>query len=81
MLICEYCENEYVTTKQLTRHQNSDTCKKIQYILNKKKTNSNDEINKLKQEYDKLKQEYHILKQEYDILNNSFKINVKKINT
>jgi hypothetical protein len=35
MINCEYCENNFLNIKQLTRHQKSESCKKIKYLLEK----------------------------------------------
>ena len=35
MINCEYCENNFLNIKQLSRHQKSESCKKIKYLLEK----------------------------------------------
>ena len=57
MINCEYCENICVSIKQLTRHQKSESCKKIKFLLNKNTNILKNEIFELKNELDTIKKQ------------------------
>lgn len=69
--ICEYCSNVYNTKYHLTRHNNSESCKKIQNIINNNNNKNNDKIKLLELEISKLTQENTILKNQIKILEKS----------
>ena len=93
--ICEYCSNVYNLKYNLSRHQNSDSCKKIQnVIINYNNRNNekikeieigyNDKIKLLELELSKLTQENILLKGENKALeksNESFRNIVEKAAT
>ena len=69
--ICEYCSNVYNTKYHLTRHHNSESCKKIQNIINNNNNKNNEKIKLLEIEISKLTQENTILKNEIKSLEKS----------
>jgi len=82
--ICEYCSNVYNTKYHLTRHQNSESCKKIQNIINNNNNKNNEKIKLLELEITKLTQENIILKNDIKSLeksNESFRKIVEKAAT
>ena len=52
MINCEYCENNFLNIKQLTRHQKSESCKKIKYLLEKNTNILKSQIIELKNKLD-----------------------------
>ena len=57
MINCEYCENIFVSVKQLSRHQKSESCKKIKFLLNKNANILKNEIILLKNQLDIIKKQ------------------------
>ena len=55
--VCEFCSNVYNLKYNLSRHQNSDSCKKIQNIINNYNNKNNEKIKEIEIEYnDKTKE-------------------------
>ena len=53
---CEYCNNIYNSKYLLSRHQNSESCKKIQNIINNYNNKHNEKLKEIQTEYsDKIK--------------------------
>ena len=92
---CEYCSNVYNSKYLLSRHQNSESCKKIQNIIINYNNRNNEKIKEIEKEFqDKIKllelenlkitQENKILKNEIKLLeksNESFRNIVEKAAT
>ena len=84
--VCEFCNNTFTTRNHLLRHNKSDSCLKIQKILNNTNNKYNDKIKIIEEQY-KLKlleQENKIqeLNQENNILkieNNTLKTEIKTL--
>jgi hypothetical protein len=54
--ICEYCSNVYNLKYNLSRHQNSESCKKIQNVINNYNNKNNEKIKEIETKYlDKIK--------------------------
>ena len=82
--VCEFCSNVYNTKYHLTRHHNSESCKKIQNIINKNNNKNNEKIKLLELEISKITQENIILKNDIKSLeksNESFRKIVEKAAT
>ena len=82
--VCEYCSNVYNTKYHLTRHHNSESCKKIQNIINNNNNKNNEKIKLLELEISKITQENIILKNDIKSLeksNESFRKIVEKAAT
>ena len=67
MINCEYCENIFLNIKQLTRHQKSESCKKIKYLLEKN-------TNILKNQIIELKNQIDIIQKKNDEKDNTINI-------
>ena len=61
-IVCEYCSFVYNTKYHLSRHHNSESCKKIQNIINNNNNNNNEKIKLLELEILKITQKNIILK-------------------
>jgi hypothetical protein len=93
--VCEFCSNVYNLKYNLSRHQNSDSCKKIQNIINNYNNKNNEKIKEIEIEYSnkiklleldllKLTQENTTLKSENKALdksNESYKNIIEKVST
>jgi len=82
--VCEYCSNVYNTKYHLTRHHNSESCKKIQNIINNNNNKNNEKIKLLELEISKITQENIILKNDIKSLeksNESYKNIIEKVST
>ena len=93
--ICEYCSNVYNLKYNLSRHQNSESCKKIQNVINNYNNRNNEKIKEIENKFEdkikllelevsKLTQENTLLKSENKSLeksNESFRKIVEKAAT
>ena len=55
--LCEYCDHPYTTKNHLTRHQNTDKCKYIKGLLDKRYKHNEEKNNNIQKENEKLKLE------------------------
>ena len=92
---CEYCSNVYNLKYNLSRHQNSESCKKIQNVINNYNNRNNEKIKEIENKFQekikllelevsKLTQENTLLKNENKLLeksNESFRKIVEKAAT
>ena len=62
--LCEYCDHPYTTKNHLTRHQNTDKCKYIKGLLDKRDKHNEEKNNNIQKENEKLKLENEKLKLE-----------------
>ena len=62
--LCEYCNHSYTTKNHLIRHQNTDKCKYIKNLLNKRDQINNEKNNQIQKENELLKKENIILNEE-----------------
>jgi len=53
--LCEYCDHPYTTKNHLTRHQNTDKCKYIKGLLDKRDKHNEEKNNQIQKENEKLK--------------------------
>ena len=53
--LCEYCDHPYTTKNHLTRHQNTDKCKYIKGLLDKRDKYNEEKNNQIQKENEKLK--------------------------
>jgi hypothetical protein len=76
--LCEYCYNIYNSKYLLSRHQNSESCKKIQNIIINYNNKNNEKLKEIQTEYsDKIKlleNELFQIKQENTLLKNENKL-------
>ena len=55
--LCEYCSNIYTSKYLLSRHQNSESCKKIQNVINNYNNRNNEKIKEIENKFqDKIKE-------------------------
>jgi len=79
--VCEFCSNTFTTKNHLLRHNKSDSCLKIQKILNNANDKYNDKIKLIEEQY-KLKLSEHENKiQELNKENNNLKIENNSLKT
>ena len=71
--VCAYCSNLYNSKYLLSRHQNSESCKKIQNIVNNYNNKNNETINEFQNKINSLELELSQVKQENLILKNDIK--------
>ena len=77
--LCEYCDHSYTTKNHLIRHQNTDKCKYIKGLLDKRDKINEEKNNIIKKENEKLKFENEKLKIENIKLKEDNKENETKI--
>ena len=84
--VCEFCNNTFTTRNHLLRHNKSDSCLKIQKILNNENNKYNDKIKRNEEEYKlkllELENKIQELNQENNILkieNNTLKTEIKTL--
>ena len=53
--LCEYCDHPYTTKNHLTRHQNTDKCKYIKGLLDKRDKINEEKNNIIQKENERLK--------------------------
>jgi hypothetical protein len=79
--VCEFCSNTFTTKNHLLRHNKSDSCLKIQRILNNVNEKYNDKLKLMEEQY-KLKLLEHENKlQELNKENNNLKIENNSLKT
>jgi hypothetical protein len=67
--LCEYCNHLYTTKNHLTRHQNTDKCRYIKSLLDKRDQINIEKNNNIQKENELLKKENKKLKLENDKFN------------
>ena len=67
--LCEYCNHSYTTKNHLTRHQNTDKCRYIKGLLDKRDQINNEKNNQIQKENELFKKENEKLKLENIKLN------------
>ena len=77
--VCEFCNNTFTTRNHLLRHNKSDSCLKIQKILNNANNKYNDKIKRNEEEYKLKLLELENKIQELNQENNTLKIEIKTL--
>ena len=71
--ICDICETIISSSKNIIKHKNTDKCKYIKNILDKRDKINNEKYNNMKTENDSLKQDILLIKE------NNIKLNDENV--